>query len=136
MRMPYKILIMGLPGSGKTTLAEKLIINLPSVLWINADTIRKSFNDWDFSRDGRIRQSKRLTSLANESEYEYVVCDFVAPLPEQRKIFDANYTIWMNTIDKGRFDDTNQLFTPPTDCDYIINSFDDSHIPIIIKMVI
>lgn len=136
VRMPFKILIMGLPGSGKTLFAKKLITKLTHVLWINADVIRKSHDDWDFSESGRIRQSIRLASIANDSECDYIICDFVAPLPEQRKIFDADYTIWMNTISEGRYADTNQLFTPPIGCDYTVNSFDNIHVATIAKMVI
>ena len=43
-RRILKILIMGLPGSGKTTLAEELkrilIEDGKSVLWLNADAIQ------------------------------------------------------------------------------------------------
>ena len=129
---------MGLPGSGKTSFAERLIIKLTHVLWINADVIRKSYNDWDFSESGRIRQSTRLASIANDSEYDYVVCDFVAPLPEQRKLFDADYIIWMNTITKGRYTDTNDIFRQPHDVDYIITDYtnSDAHVTNIIKSVI
>ena len=135
--MSYKILIMGLSGSGKTTLAKKLVEKFSSVLWINADEVRKTFNDWDFSKSGRIRQSTRMASIANDSECDYVVCDFIAPLPEHRKIFDADYTIWMNTITYGRFDDTNELFVPPSsEYDYVIESFDDIDISIIAKTAI
>ncbi len=129
---------MGLPGSGKTTLAKKLVEKFSSVLWINADEVRKTFNDWDFSKSGRIRQSTRIASMANDSECDYVVCDFIAPLPEQRKIFDADYTIWMDTISYSRYNDTDNIFVPPPsdEYDYIINSFDDMHISIITKTAI
>ena len=136
--MSMIILICGLPGSGKTTFAEKLITKLPSVLWLNADSIRKSYNDWDFSKDGRIRQARRLSSLSVNTQYEYVVCDFIAPYKEQRDIFDADYTIWMDTIPYGRFDDTNAIFESPSDTDYKITNWTDNdvHITNIIKMVL
>ena len=136
-----KILIMGLPGSGKTYLAQALkaylesnssIKNMPahkmqdtvpasykcSVDWFNADDIRKRFNDWDFSKEGRIRQSLRMAEFALKSTGDYVICDFVAPLVEMRNNFKADWTVWMDTIDQGRFDDTNKAFIPPKEYDF------------------
>jgi hypothetical protein len=140
-----KILIMGLPGSGKTYLATALkryletnssvktmpwyrSINMEhtpvtyhsQVDWFNADEIRKRYNDWDFSREGRIRQSLRMAEFALKCTGDYVICDFVAPLPEQRFNFKANWTIWMDTIDAGRYADTNQVFVPPEVYDFRI----------------
>ncbi len=116
---------MGLPGSGKTTLAcalvNKLSIN-STVLWLNADEQRQKYHDWDFSIEGRLRQAKRLSSLSVDTQYEYIVCDFIAPYREQRDIFDADYIIWMDTISEGRFDDTNVIFDPPNEYNYVINT--------------
>jgi len=112
-----RILIMGLPGSGKTTLAESLKKELlkanKSVVWFNADDVRKQYNDWDFSHEGRLRQAGRMKILAGLSLAEFAICDFIAPLKEQRDLFDANWTIWVDTISEGRFADTNNLFVPP-----------------------
>lgn len=138
-----KILIMGLPGSGKTFLAtalkkyleensniqtmpiERMLhLELPPISytskvdWFNADEIRKRFNDWDFSREGRIRQSLRMAEFALKSTGDFVICDFVAPLVEMRNNFKADWTIWMDTIDAGRFDDTNKAFVPPEVYDF------------------
>lgn len=112
-----RILIMGLPGSGKTTMAKMIVKILTDVEWLNADNIREQNNDWDFSTEGRIRQARRLRKLADNSTNNTVVCDFVAGLEEQRKIFDADFIIWMDTISKGRFDDTNAAFEPPNKYD-------------------
>ena len=110
---------MGLPGSGKTTLAEKLLEELHKnghAEWLNADEVRKEFDDWDFTPDGRLRQAKRMRVLADkcvEAGFP-VVCDFVAPIKEMRDIFNPDITIWMDTIAEGRFADTNKLFEDPT----------------------
>lgn len=115
---------MGLPGAGKTYLAERLKAQLElqgaTVGWLNADEIRRHFNDWDFSRDGRIRQSMRMRDLADESNTDYCIVDFVAPLPEMRHNFKADWTIWMDTIEAGRFEDTNKMFVTPDVYDFRI----------------
>ena len=140
-----RILIMGLPGAGKTYLAQALktyletngdlykinpnrllnyeAIPTPSMLrvgvdWFNADDVRKKFNDWDFSKEGRIRQSLRMFQFALECSGEYVICDFVAPLVEMRNNFKADWTIWVDTIDSGRYEDTNKMFVPPEVYDF------------------
>ena len=116
MKKIKKVLIMGLPGSGKTTLAKKLAKALKAK-WLNADKIRGKYNDWNFSKAGVIRQVKRMKSLASKSKKKYVVADFVCPLPEQFKIFKPDFIIWMDTIKKSRFDDTNKLFERPKNYD-------------------
>jgi len=108
------ILIMGLPGSGKTTLANELA-PLLNAKRLNADEVRKEANDWDFSEEGRKRQSKRMADFAIKlrSEGNFVVADFICPTPEARQLFPADYIIWVDTIKKGRFDDTNKMFIKP-----------------------
>ena len=143
--MAVKILIMGLPGAGKTYFAERLkqylednsgLATMPAsrmtqmespptnykskVDWFNADDIRKRFNDWDFSREGRIRQSLRMAEFALKCTGDYVICDFVAPLPEMRHNFKADWVIWIDTIDAGRYEDTNKAFIPPNVYDFRI----------------
>ncbi len=129
---------MGLPGSGKTFFAEALKKYLEKndtlgsynaellpltgfnakVTWFNADEVRKKYNDWDFSKDGRIRQSLRMAQFAIEAGGDYVICDFVAPIPEMRNNFKADWTIWMDTIEQGRFEDTNKMFVSPEVYDF------------------
>ena len=105
---------MGLPGSGKTYLAERLVPIL-NAAWYNADKLREMANDWDFSDEGRRRQSRRMRTFADfEKENDrYVVCDFVCPTKETRENFDADIVIWMDTITEGRFEDTNKIFISP-----------------------
>jgi len=109
-----KILIMGLPGSGKTTLAIKLSKILKAKL-LNADKIRKKFNDWDFSKKGRISQAKRLAKISQKFEKKgfLVVADFICPNPETRKLFNSDFIIWMDTIKTSKFKDTNIMFVKP-----------------------
>jgi len=123
-----KILIMGLPGSGKTTLALNLFMKLQQAgensTWLNADSVRKMFGDQDFSVEGRIRQSQRMAELANYSSAKFVICDFIAPLNKSREIFNADYTVWVNTIKKSKFEDTDALFEPPTSFDLEVTTQD------------
>jgi len=135
--MSQRILIMGLPGSGKTYLAEALKKYLEEngdisygralnefidakvlVSWFNADDIRRKYNDWDFSQDGRIRQSIRMFQFSMEAGGDYVICDFVAPLVEMRNNFKADWTIWVDTIKEGRYEDTNKAFVEPEQYDF------------------
>lgn len=143
--MSKRILIMGLPGAGKTHFAERLkkyledfgtiknvdparFLNMemvptiirPTVKWFNADDVRRKYNDWDFSKEGRIRQSLRMLEFSLAANTDYVICDFVAPLVEMRNNFKADWTIWMDTIDEGRFEDTNRAFQPPEVYDFRI----------------
>ena len=147
MNKPQRILVMGLPGAGKTYFAERLKEYLEvngdifkvapdkllhyegipdhrltrvNVDWFNADEIRKRFNDWDFSHEGRIRQSLRMFEFAIKCSGEYVICDFVAPLVEMRNNFKADWTIWIDTIDASKYKDTNKMFVEPDIYDFRI----------------
>ena len=132
-----KILIMGLPGSGKTYLAERLQ-PLLNAAWYNADKVREMANDWDFSPKGRVRQSLRMRNLADfEKEHNRtVLCDFVCPTKETQNIFHPDIIIWMNTIKKGRYEDTNKMFENPTNVDYEVKEFNDKNHNEIAKKII
>ena len=115
---------MGLPGSGKTYLTERLVPLLDAV-WYNADNLRGMANDMDFSEEGRERQSMRMRTFADfeKSHGRYVVCDFVCPTKETRKNFNADIVIWMDTIKEGRYEDTNKLFQNPIKVDFHITEW-------------
>ena len=118
---------MGLPGAGKTTLAEQLAQKL-NAKRLNADEVRKAADDWDFSEEGRKRQAKRMADFALKlkSEGNFVVADFICPTPEARSLFPADYIIWVDTIKEGRFEDTNQMFIKPEKYDFHVTSQDAS----------
>ena len=119
------VLIMGLPGAGKTTLAEELAPKL-NAKRLNADEVRKEANDWDFSEEGRKRQAKRMADFAIKLKEEgnFVVADFICPTPEARSLFPADYIVWVDTIKKGRFEDTNQMFVKPVKFDCHVTTQD------------
>ena len=147
-----KILVCGLPGSGKTWLSERLVKHIDNCAWYNADFVRKYANDWDFELEGRMRQANRMKTFADfeKSNGRWVICDFVAPTENARKAFNADYIIWIDTFKEGRvvsaklnqlnkinnlpfdvdtlssskkFDDTNKMFEQPANPDEHIQSF-------------
>ena len=123
-----KILVMGLPGSGKTYLAQRLQ-PLLSAAWFNADKVREMANDWDFSPEGRTRQSLRMKALADFESVNkrVVICDFICPTAETRKLFDPDKVIWLDTIEEGRFEDTNALFEKPEKFDFRVTEWNDKN---------
>lgn len=139
VKMGIRILIMGLPGSGKTTLAVNLTAKLASkkVTWLNADEVRAQFNDWDFTRGGRIRQACRMRELADEElakDKNIIIIDMVSPLLEMRDIIAPDFLIWCNTIDEGRYEDTNKMFVPPDVCDIEVTERNaDRWLPIVME---
>ena len=126
---------MGLPGSGKTTLASELV-PLLKAKWINNDKVRRAANDWDFSEEGRKRQAKRMADFAIKLKEEgnYVVADFICPTPEARSLFPSDYIIWVDTIKEGRFEDTNKMFVKPKKFNFHVTSQDAKNwVPKILK---
>ena len=123
-----KILVMGLPGSGKTYLSERLAPLLKAA-WYNADKVREMANDWDFSENARIRQANRMRCIADfeKKNGRLVICDFVCPTEETRDKFNADIVIWMDTIGAGRFEDTNRLFQEPKKIDFHITEWNQTN---------
>lgn len=130
-----KILVMGLPGAGKTWLSQRLQEHL-GCAWYNADEVRKMANDWDFTPEGRKRQSNRMRTIADyeKSNGRTVICDFVCPTEQTRMEFHSDLTIWVDTIQEGRFEDTNKMFEKPESVDiHIREHLDDDHIMLLAK---
>jgi len=126
-----KVLIFGLPGTGKTTLA-KPFAELVSGVHLNADDVRKKYDDWDFTPSGRLRQAQRMRHLADGVELagKIAVADFICPTYVTRDLYDADFTIWMDTTKGSLYKDTLKMFEPPknTDVDYHVSQwFDDTH---------
>ena len=129
-----KILIFGLPGSGKSTLAEPFA-KLVGGIWLNADAVRKEYDDWDFSPEGRMRQAQRMKFLADGvvKAGKIAIADFVCPTEAARLEFNPDFTVWMDTIAEGRFEDTNKVFEKPSaKCNYhVAEWFDDTHLQLL-----
>jgi cytidyltransferase-like protein len=111
-----KILVMGLPGAGKTTLAAALAPRLNAVRF-NADEVRANVNkDLGFSPEDRIEHARRMGWLCDQvtKTGSRAVADFICPTAEARTAFgDDAFVIWVDRIKEGRFEDTNRLFQPP-----------------------
>jgi len=101
---------MGLPGSGKTWLGSRIAKHFSIPYW-DADVVREIYNDWDFSITGRAIQTERMRTLAELDPIS--ISGYVCPLPALRHKFNPDALIWMDTIQEGRYDDTNKLFHPP-----------------------
>ena len=124
-----KILIFGLPGSGKTTLA-KPFADLIGGVHINADEVRTKYNDWDFTQEGRMRQAQRMRHIADGVVMagKIAVADFIAPTENARLEFAPDYTVWMDTIKAGKYEDTNRIFQTPVKVNYhVAEWFNDTH---------
>ena len=116
---------MGLPGSGKTTLANELA-PLLNAIRLNAYEVRREASDWDFSEEGRKRQAKRMADFALKlrKDNNYVIADFICPTPEARSLFPSDYVIWVDTIKEGRFEDTNKMFVKPDKYNFHVTTQD------------
>ena len=128
---------MGLPGSGKTTLA-KLLAPMFNAVRLNADEVRKEANDWDFSEMGRSIQANRMRRLADEAiqSNRNVVADFVCPTEHTREDFNADYIIWMDTIKESEYEDTNKMFEQPKNFDFKVTHKDAQMFSFLIKQEI
>jgi cytidyltransferase-like protein len=113
--MAKKILIMGLPGAGKTTLAHALVPRLNAVHF-NADEVRRNVNrDLGFSKEDRVENARRIGWLCDQvvRTGAYAIADFICPTAETRAAFGDAFIVWCDRIKESRFEDTNRMFVPP-----------------------
>jgi len=113
---------MGLPGSGKTTLALALKSRI-SASHINADVVRQTINSHlSYSLEDRIKQAITMKNLADNvvKAGKDCIVDFICPTKETREAFDWMdcFVVFVDRIDEGRFDDTNRLFERPEHYDF------------------
>jgi len=95
-------------------------------------------NDWDFSKEGRMRQSYRMKALADfeKENGRVVICDFICPTKEAREIFDPDYCIWMDTIKESNYKDTDKIFQKPESVDFHVTEWNETnHIEIAEKLL-
>src|SRR5215471_19353219 len=119
-----KILIMGLPGAGKTTLATALAPLLSAVTF-NADAVRANLSrDLGFSHEDRIEHAHRMGWICDRvvEAGGTAIADFICPTEETRAAFGEAFTIWIDRIRASRFEDTNQLFTAPARFDFRVSA--------------
>jgi adenylylsulfate kinase-like enzyme len=109
------ILIMGLSGNGKTTFYNNIKESLKDHLYLNADIVRKEYDDWDFSISGRIRQAQRMKDLSEKSEQSLVVIDMICPLKEMRNIIKPDIIFFINRKENSKYIDTDTIFEAPSE---------------------
>ena len=113
-----KILVMGLPGAGKTTLSNELSKALNAVHF-NADEVRKHIHkDLGFSVQDRIEHARRmgvLCDIVNKSGH-YAIADFVCPTLSTRDAFGAydSFVIWCDRTPVRQYTDTTNIFIAPS----------------------
>ena len=113
--MSRKILVMGLPGAGKTTLAGALAPLLNAVVF-NADAVRANLSrDLGFSHEDRIEHARRMGWMCDRvvEAGGTVIADFICPTAETRAAFGEAFVIFVDRIAASRFEDTNRMFVPP-----------------------
>lgn len=134
-----RVLIMGLPGTGKTTMAEglsmRILLSGIRALWINADTVRKRALDFDFSIEGRLRQAHRIEGIASRSKHKIIIMDLVAPLVEQRDILKPDFTVWMDTKANSRYADTDAVFVKPKSADVVIKEHNHENVSMVFERI-
>jgi hypothetical protein len=115
------IQILGLPGSGKTTLANALKERI-NAIHLNADRVRATVNsDLKFTEKDRTENARRLGEMAKllSEQGHVVIVDFICPTKKTREAFGTpDIKIALDTIYSSRFPDTDIMWMPVVDADY------------------
>jgi len=119
---------MGLPSSGKTSLANALHSIIDTAVYWNADDVRENINSHlGFSLEDRVKQAKTMKWLSDNviASNNMCIVDFVCPTQETRDAFRIQeaFVIWVDRVKESQYDDTNEMFVSPTE--YDIHVVDD-----------
>jgi adenylylsulfate kinase len=134
-----KVLFTGLSGAGKTTLADEVYTLLKSkcrTVRVNADKVREETNNWDFTKEGRIKQTIELKKRSLFTYPTVVLCDFIAPTKDLRELYNPDLIIYMNTVSSSKYKDTDALYDPPTNANYIVTTHADTHAKFIARIIL
>lgn len=123
-----RILICGLPGHGKSTLAANLSRRL-HIPFYDGEAIRRSLGlGWPGDSAERVQQAHRMRALTTPilAAGGHVICSFVCPTVAARREFCADYIICVNRPDAPpmSYTDTNAIWWPPLNADLMLQAGD------------
>jgi hypothetical protein len=132
----YRILVMGLPGSSRSSIVHKLanvIAEEASIL--DSYGLRQQFKDIDFTEDGQMRHCYRILDLARAATTPVTVINMTCPLPKMREILNPDIIVWASDGNECPYSELNEMFVPPMKHDIECKDSSDSTISDIIKRI-